>query len=159
MNLEVVRFSGAEETTLGLWFDVTTGVRQFWCFTLEDRYRAVKVSGSTRIPAATYKLELRTHGGWHEAYSKPGHWAYEFHKGMIEITNVEGFTDILVHPLNRHTETKGCIGVGDGVSQNITDEGLLQSSRAAYRRIYPPIAAALLAGEPVALHVRDDFGS
>jgi hypothetical protein len=39
--------------------------------------------------------------------------------------------------------------VGDSSIQNITEEGMIGSSTAAYKRIYPPIAAALERGEEV----------
>ena len=69
MKFEVLRFSSQNESSLGLLFDVTEG-RKFLCFTLEDEARKVKVSGETRIPAGTYKLGLRTVGGFHGRYSK-----------------------------------------------------------------------------------------
>ena len=55
MKLELKRFSGQSDTTLGLMF--VDG--EFECFTLEDEYRAEKVKGETRIPAGTYKVEKR----------------------------------------------------------------------------------------------------
>jgi len=44
MKLELKRFSGQSDTTLGLMF--VDG--EFECFTLEDEYRADKVKGETR---------------------------------------------------------------------------------------------------------------
>jgi hypothetical protein len=72
---------------------------------------------------------------------------------MLWLQDVPGFEHILIHPGNRDDDTKGCILVGDSASQNITEEGSIGSSRNAYRRIYPPIAAALEAGELVIITV------
>ena len=46
-------------------FEINRGKRTFLAYTLEDEQRDVKVYGETRIPAGTYKLKLRTVGGFH----------------------------------------------------------------------------------------------
>ena len=66
MQLEVLRFSSQVDSTSGLLFEVTDMGRRFMCYTLEDERRALKVRGETRVPAGTYKIELRTEGGFHE---------------------------------------------------------------------------------------------
>ena len=65
MKLKVLRFSSQEDSTSGLLFDDSDGKMKFLCYTLEDEYREKKVSGETRVPAGTYKIELRTEGGFH----------------------------------------------------------------------------------------------
>jgi len=50
MKLEVLRFSSDSDSTLGVLFD-TTNERKFLCFTLEDEFREIKISGETRIPS------------------------------------------------------------------------------------------------------------
>lgn len=140
MNLEVVRFSSQNETTLGMLFNTTNG-KEFLCFTLEDEYRNIKKYGETRIPSGTYKLGLRTIGGFHIRYkSKFG----DFHKGMIEVLNVPNFKYVLLHIGNRDENTEGCLLVGDSSHQNITDEGFIGSSTSAYKRIYPDIVTPLI---------------
>jgi len=159
INLELTRFSFGVEATLGVLHDISGGGRDFLCFTLEDEPREVKVPGETCIPAGTYELAVRDYGGFHERYSDPHSWANSIHRGMLEILNVEGFSDILIHTGNRDEHTRGCILVGDGATQNVTEEGALQSSRAAYRRIYPPLIAAMLdLNERVVLHIRETWG-
>lgn len=154
MNLEVLRYSPGIESTLGLLFDISNG-RRFLCFTLEDPMReGPKIPGKTAIANKTYELTLRTEGKFHDTYSKPDHWAYKFHKGMLWVRDVPDFKWILIHTGNRDEHTKGCLLVGDTAVQNLTDEGEIQSSRNAYRRIYPPIAAALLEGTKVAITYR-----
>ena len=145
MKLEVLRFSSQSDSTLGMLFDVTDG-RKFLCFTLEDEARETKVKGETRIPAGTYKLKLRTEGGYHQRFaSKFG----DIHKGMIHVQDVPGFTYILWHTGNTDENTDGCLLLGDTSQQNITKAGFIGASNDAYKRVYPAIAAAIEAGEDV----------
>lgn len=118
----------------------------FECFTLEDEWRAVKVPGETRIPAGVFPVKLRTFGGFHERYAKrfPG-----MHVGMLEITGVPNFSDVLFHIGNTDEDTRGCLLVG----QQMNEAGSLGGSELAYRRFYPRVAAALLSGQEVLLEV------
>jgi hypothetical protein len=152
MKLEVLRISSQEDSTNGILFDVTEG-RKFLCYTLEDEYRETKVMSETRIPAGTYKITLRTVGGFHGRYeAKYG----EMHKGMLWVRDVPGFEYILIHTGNTDEHTAGCLLVGDSQQNNIIKaDGFIGSSTAAYKRIYPPIAAALEAGEEVTITYTD----
>lgn len=148
MKLEVLRFSSQEDSTNGLLFDVSNGERKFLCYTLEDEYREEKLKGETRVPAGTYKITLRTVGGFHARYSKK---YGSLHKGMLWVRDVPGFEYILIHTGNTDEHTAGCLLVGDTQTQNITagKDGFVGASGKAYRRIYPEIAAALEGGEEV----------
>lgn len=139
MKLEVVRFSSQSDSTLGMLFDVTEG-RKFLCFTLEDEAREEKVKGETRIPAGTYKLKLRKEGGYHNRYTKK---YGSFHRGMIHVQDVPGFTYILWHTGNTDEHTMGCLLLGDTSQQNITKAGFIGASSDAYKRVYPSIADAI----------------
>ena len=152
MKLEVLRISSQEDSTNGILFDVTEG-RKFLCYTLEDEYRETKVMSETRIPAGTYKITLRKVGGFHGRYeAKYG----EMHKGMLWVRDVPGFEYILIHTGNTDEHTAGCLLVGDSQQNNIIKaDGFVGSSTAAYKRIYPPIAAALEAGEEVTITYTD----
>lgn len=151
MELEVLRFSGGREATLGLLFDVSDG-RRFLCFTLEDERRAVKKPGETCIPCGEYRLTLRNEGAMNERYRQ----RYpEIHRGMLWVRDVPSFEYILIHTGNKDDHTEGCLLVGDSASQNLTEEGQVGSSRNAYRRIYPPIAAAIERGEPATIRYVD----
>lgn len=152
MELELLRFSSQEESTLGILNNITSGLRQFLCFTLEDEWRAVKKHGETRIPEGTYSIHLRTVGGFHKRYSER---FPEFHQGMLHLQDVPGFEYILIHIGNFDDNTEGCILVGDNAKQNITAEGFVGESTDAYKRIYPPIAEAILTGEPVTIRIVD----
>ena len=150
MLYKLIRYSGSVEDTAGL---LLAGPR-FMCFTLEDEERAVKVFGETRIPAGTYKLELREAGRLHKIYSEK----YSFHKGMIWLRAVPNFKWIYLHTGSNDDHTAGCILVGDMARTNFLEPGSdnLFSSRQAYRRIYPEIADQIL-GDGASLEVRDQI--
>jgi hypothetical protein len=142
MELEVLRFSSQEESTLGALFNTTSG-RKFLCFTLEDEHRVTKLHSDTRIPAGRYEIKLRTEGGFHNKYSLK---FPDIHKGMLHLQNVPNFEYILIHAGNTDDDTAGCLLVGDTSQQNVTGDGFIGSSVDAYKRIYPPIANELLIG-------------
>ncbi|MCU4177664.1 DUF5675 family protein [Carboxylicivirga sp. N1Y90] len=143
MNLKVIRYSGSKESTLGLLF--IDGL--FACYTLEDEFREVKVMGETRIPAGKYQVKLRTYGGHHTRYLK--RYGSDFHKGMLQIMDVPGFTDILIHKGNDDDDTAGCLLVGDSINNNQVKSGFIGNSTVAYDRIYPVVRGALLNGDEV----------
>ena len=98
-----------------------------FCFSLEDRYRDEKVAGDTRIPEGEYELHWRTTGSWAARFRK---WGFP---GSLEVKDVPGFSDILLHVGNDHDDTAGCplFGYGaDVVARTIA------SSRAACRHLY-----------------------
>jgi len=149
MELEVLRFSSQDDSTNGILFDVTGGQRKFLCYTLEDEYREEKVSGETRIPAGTYRITLRTTGGFHGRYVKK---YGDMHKGMLWVRDVPGFEYILIHTGNTDEHTAGCLLVGDSQQANFgSSDGMVGSSVNAYKRIYPPIAKALEEEESVSI--------
>ncbi len=153
MKLEVLRFSSQTDSTNGLLFDVTNE-RNFLAYTLEDEAREEKIKGETRIPSGTYKITLRTVGGYHAKYAKKyGSW----HKGMLWVRNVPGFEYILIHTGNTDEHTMGCLLVGDTQQQNVSKskDGFIGASNDAYKRIYPPIAEALLRGDEVEISYID----
>jgi len=142
MKLEVLRFNSQDDFTSGLLFDVTDG-RKFLAYTLEDEYREEKVKGETRIPSGTYKITLRTTGGFHARYTKK---YGSMHKGMLWVRDVPNFEYILIHTGNTDEHTAGCLLVGD-----TQKDGFTGASTSAYKRIYPPIAEVLERGEEVTI--------
>ena len=140
MKLQVLRFSSESDSTNGLLFDITDGIK-FLAYTLEDERREEKVMSETRIPAGTYKIKLRTEGGHHNKYAS----RYEnMHKGMLWLQDVPNFKWILIHCGNTDEHTAGCLLVGDSQENNqIKTNGFIGSSSNAYKRIYPAIAEAV----------------
>lgn len=153
MKLKVVRFSSQADSTSGLLFEENSLGLKFLCYTLEDEQRVLKVKGETRIPAGTYKIELRKEGGFHERYSKK---YSNIHIGMLHITNVPNFEYILIHTGNTDEHTAGCLIVGDSQENNeIIKNGFVGKSVNAYKRIYPRIAKAVQSGEEVTIEYID----
>ena len=152
MNLEVLRISSESDSTSGLLFDTTNG-RKFLAYTLEDEHRDEKVMHETRIPSGTYKIKLRTVGGFHSRYvAKYG----DMHKGMLHVQDVPGFEYILIHTGNTDEHTSGCLIIGDSQENNqLTKNGFIGKSTQAYKRVYPKIAAALENGEEVVINYLD----
>ena len=147
MELEVLRFSSQEDSTNGILFDVTGGVRKFLCYTLEDEHREDKIAGETRIPSGTYKITLRTTGGFHGRYEKK---YGQMHKGMLWVRDVPNFEYILIHTGNTDEHTAGCLLLGNTQQTNFdSSNGFVGSSVEAYKRVYPSIAKALEKGEEV----------
>ena len=138
---QVLRISSQEDSTSGILFEVTPdGTKSCVCYTVEDEKRDKKVMHETRIPAGTYKLELRTVGGFHERYKKK----YGFHKGMIWVKDVPGFEYILWHTGNTDEHTSGCLIVGQSQESNLVKpNGFVGSSVSSYKSIYPKIAEAI----------------
>ena len=142
MELRLFRYSSGKESTLGFLYSGD----EFLCYTLEDEARFVKVAGKTRLYAGRYRLELRTVGGLHERYKKR---FPKIHKGMLHLLYTPGFKWCCFHCGNTDDNTEGCPLVGDGVNNNQVKDGFLSHSSTAYKRIYPPIAAAIESGEEV----------
>jgi len=151
VDFEVLRYSSQHDSTLGLLFHVKQElpkmvggtykqVRKFISFTLEDEHRTLKISGETRIPAGRYQLKLRLIGSHHGRYRRK---FPDIHKGMIEILQVPGFSDILLHIGNTDDDTAGCLLVGNTAEANITAQGRIGSSTSAYLRVYPIIATMI----------------
>jgi hypothetical protein len=156
MKYEVLRTSSGKDSTSGLLFEVSQNKRTFLAYTLEDEQRDVKVWGETRIPAGTYKLKLRTEGGFHNKYaSKYGN----FHKGMIWVQDVPGFEWILWHTGNTDEHTAGCLILGNTQTNNrIVKDGFIGSSVDAYKFVYPRVVSAIEAGIDVEVEYIDYDG-
>ena len=152
MRLKVIRHHSTDDYTLGMLLDVTKGIK-FLAYTLEDEHRDVKVKGETRIPAGMYNITLRTEGGHHQRYEeKYG----KMHKGMLWVRDVPGFEWILIHTGNHDDHSAGCLLLGNTQQTNFGDSnGFVGSSVDAYKRVYPKIAAALVAGEEVTITYTD----
>lgn len=149
MEIKLERYDiGAEDTLGNLYIN---GVLQ--CKTLEDQPRAVKVKGDTCIPEGTYEIKLRKEGTHHLSYTKDVRFS-DIHKGMLWLQDVPNFQYILIHVGNTDKDTEGCILVGLTAAPGVTPRRRLIDSTAAYRRIYPPIAKALLAGEKVTITIK-----
>jgi len=128
MEIIVKRYKQTDDATLGKLF--VDG--EFECYTIEDGHRDIKVPGETRIPAGTYSLVDRQHGGFYKRYTQRWDW----HDGMIQLAEVPGFEHILIHCGNTSKDSHGCLLVG-----TIADEKtmFIGASRIAYEKLYKKI--------------------
>lgn len=138
MKITVERFLSDNDSTVSR--ILIDGAHE--CFGLEDEFREDKIPGETRIPAGTYKVGVRTVGGFHTRYSKR---FPDFHKGMLHIIDVPNFTYILIHCGNTDEDTAGCLLVGSSVNIT-TGEMSIGGSRIAYRTFYPKVIKSALEG-------------
>lgn len=154
MELTVKRFADNGDTTMGALYINNT----FACFTIEDEERIEKVMKETRVPEGTYNVALRSEGGHHAKYTtKYG----SMHRGMLCIYNASdwklvtpnmSFQYILIHTGNTDEHTAGCLLTNDGLDgKNYVGN----SSVNAYKRIYPIVRDAILAGEKVTITYLD----
>lgn len=132
MKVEVYRYDSGPDDTLGKLY--ING--KFYCYTIEDQYRSVKVKGDTRIPAGVYKLGLVNSPRFSRMY---GH-------DMIWVKNVPGFSNILIHPGNTKTDTEGCLLLGKKVG-SLNKKRAVLDSKSAYSEVYPIVSEAIKKGE------------
>jgi hypothetical protein len=145
MNIKVLRYNSTDDFTNGLFF--IDGV--FYCHTIEDEKRDVKIKGETRIPSGVYEIGLRTEGGFHNRYTKK---FGSFHRGMLQIKEVPNFEYILIHIGNTYEDTAGCLLVGNTAD---TKKGFIGDSTGAYKEIYNVILGEIECNEPVSISILD----
>ncbi len=141
LQLTVLRYNSAKDYTDGLFFIND----KFECYTLEDEDRTIKKFGETRIPDGTYRITLRTIGGFHKRYTKK---FGSFHHGMLWVRDVPEFEYILIHIGNTDDDTAGCLLVG---TSSDAYKGFIGGSTGAYKKMYPKIANHLLEGGEVTI--------
>jgi hypothetical protein len=94
--------------------------------------------GKGPIPAGEYKVGIRTMGPMHAEYKN----RFPFHVGMLEVLDVPGFLDILIHCGNFVLDTRGCLIVG-----NIFRHDQLEESAVAYKRLYLSVIESAKSGK------------
>jgi len=147
MKLDVVRTQFGADATNGMLF--IDGV--FECFTLEDQVReGSKVMKESAIPLGEYEIKFRTVGGFDSKYTS--RYGADWHKGMLELQDVPNFKYILIHTGNTDEHTAGCLLVGE-TQQDLDKgkDGFVGGSGDAYKKMYPKVRDALLAGEKVTI--------
>jgi len=94
LKITLVRWPSTAKSTSGmLYID-----GKFFCFTLEDIEREVKIMHETCIPKGIYKVVLTM--------------SNRFKKILPLLLNVENFEGIRIHAGNTDKNTSGCILVG-----------------------------------------------
>ncbi|MEO1051992.1 MAG: DUF5675 family protein [Bacteroidota bacterium] len=148
-SITVLRFSDDGETSVGLLF--ING--KYFCYTLEDTFREVKVPGKTRIPSGTFDIDFRRADTeltlkYRDRYPD---W-FNYH---IEIKDIPNFTSVYIHSGGDHTHTEGCLLVSDSLS--MTDEKtFFTNSRDTFKRLYQFISGELQKGVQVRMIIKDE---
>ena len=112
------------------------GDPDFFIFLIEDEGREEKIKKETRIWEGSYLIRPRLYGKHYNRYKEKFNHPY-----ALEITGVEGFTDILLHPGLDHTHTWGCpltntsVKIVDGEFKG----GNWKESEAAYRKLFDKV--------------------
>ena len=100
MQLVLERNASDVEATIGkLYIDDV-----FFCYTLEDVQRDVKIQNETAIPTGTYKVLITM--------------SPKFKRLLPLLIDVPGFDGIRIHPGNTAKDTDGCILVGDSFTKD-----------------------------------------
>ena len=95
MNIEVKRtFKGPDYTIGKMYLD-----GKYFCDTLEDAVRPVKIKHQTAIPVGEYKVIVNM--------------SPRFGKMFPRLLDVPGFEGVLIHSGNTKEDTSGCILVGE----------------------------------------------
>ncbi len=147
-TITVLRYFDDDETTLGLlfWED------EFFCYTLEDTFREVKIPGKTRIPKGTYELEFYKHL---TPLTKKYRGRFSWFKYHIHIKDVKNFTYIYIHCGNNHKHTKGCLLIADGI-YSVNKSHTIRDSEKAYTVFYSKIEELLNSNKKVRIKIFDE---
>ncbi|MBF0350879.1 MAG: hypothetical protein HQM11_07585 [SAR324 cluster bacterium] len=150
MIISVIREKRGHNSTLGkVYVD-----GEFQCFSLEDEYRKEKKAGETRIPGGVYPLAFRKEGGFYAKYCK----MFNGEHPILWIKDVPGFEWIYFHIGNYHTDTDGCILLGDGYTETFNGSyysHTVLSSKSAYTIFYEKVSRELKLGNAVSVAVID----
>lgn len=147
-TLTVIRYVDDGETTLGLLFLQD----KFFCYTLEDTYRNVKVKEKTRIPKGTYNVDFnRNETGLTLKYRKTRSW-FVYH---LHVQNVKGFQGIYIHSGSTHEHTEGCLLVASGIYSEDAKSSIF-NSKVTFERLYKTLKPKLDQGEKVRIKYIDE---
>lgn len=147
MELELIRYSFTGESTLGIL--LING--EFFCYTLEDAVRTVKVPKKTAIPLGKYPLKIRKETS---PATQRYRTKYPFFKFHIEIDNVPNFDYIYLHVGNTVEHTDGCILLGLTATSNKLSTGFVGSSADAFEKFYKRVYSHLDSGKKANITVK-----
>lgn len=133
MNINVRRFLFEQDTTLGML--LVNG--EFFCWTLEDVTRTVKIMHETAIPIGVYRIELTDKNRWNRV--------------MPHILNVPNFQGIYIHSGNDKDDTSGCLLVADQLVNPARNAG----SKIAFDKLMGKLRTAWEAKEDILISVEN----
>lgn len=107
MEIVVKRMTFTDNSTIGEMF--IDG--KFFCYTLEDKVRDVKIKTITAIPYGEYEVKITM--------------SNRFKKLMPLLLNVPNFEGVRIHAGNDSTHTEGCILVGNTKGKDFIGESVV----------------------------------
>ena len=147
-TLTVLRYFDDGETTLGLLFINA----KFFCYTLEDTHRKVKVKGKTRIPKGVYTVDFnRNDTPLTLKYRSTRPW-FHYH---LHIKNVKGFENIYIHSGSTHEHTEGCLLVAKSIHSDSAKRTIFDS-RVTFEELYKQLQIKLDGGERIRIKYYDE---
>jgi len=121
MNLRLIRKAGTKGYTHGELF--IDGV--YFCETLEDEERNVKIAGITAIPDGIYRIILNK--------------SPRFKRVLPRLINVPNFSGVLMHPGNDADDTEGCILVG----RKSEKDNFISNSKVTFNALFKVLSDAV----------------
>lgn len=152
-NLVLKRIARKNSYTIGRLF--LNGV--YLCDTLEDKDRGlkssmslvevqkIKVKAQTAIPTGSYVIDMNTVSG---RFGSRTFYKEVCGGKLPRLTNVIGYSGVLIHCGNTDRDTEGCILVGENKAV-----GKVINSQATFRKVYARLLAAHKAGNTIVLRV------
>ena len=130
MKMVIISSPSSAECTMGkLSID---GV--FFCHTLEDVVRSVKIKGMTAIPAGIYEVIINNSG--------------RFGRPMPLLLDVPGYAGVRIHVGNSAKDTEGCILVGYEKGKDA-----IYKSKNAYADLFERLKKAMNENEKVTIEI------
>ncbi|MGB6035291.1 MAG: DUF5675 family protein [Cryomorphaceae bacterium] len=153
ITMELKRMQDDGNSTLG----VLSLNGEFYCYTLEDTYRDVKLKGKTRIPAGEYIVDFNEHLTNMTKRYRESEFSSEWFTYHLHLKNVPGFEGVYIHNGGTHEHTDGCILVStDYIERTDTAPLTLTNSRNTYKNLYIKLKQHLDAGMRVRIVIQDE---
>lgn len=148
-TITVLRCSDDGKTTIG-WLYLNG---KYFCYTLEDTYREVKVKNETRIPSGTYKVSFNKYDTKKTLQYREqcAPW-FTYH---LHLKNVPNFQGIYIHSGGTYKHTSGCLLVSDRIVTS-SDVPFFTNSKNTFERLYKILSEKLNSGEKVRIVIYDE---
>lgn len=106
----------------------------YFCDTLEDQERPVKIPGATCINSGVYNVIVTK--------------SNRFRRLMPLLLNVAHFEGVRIHSGNTAADTEGCILVGEFLS-----DGYIKNSRVTFNKLFSKITSGLKSDGVVTIEI------
>lgn len=107
---------------------------KYFCETIEDEERAVKIAGITAISKGNYRLIINM--------------SNRFKRLLPLLLNVANFEGVRIHSGNTAKDTEGCVLVGEYLA-----ESYVKNSRATFAKLFAVLNTAYKKGEVITINI------